>query len=86
MDSWREWIHSFRKYFNTAAFAQNQPGQFGNSGRDSIVGPNQFRAMEIRSEFFNALNHPTFGEFSNSASSSGSERGKGKTLGVHWFQ
>ena len=65
------------KYFNTAAFQQNQPGQFGNSGRDSIVGPNQFnidfglsrrfqfheaRAIEIRSEFFNILNHPNFGD------------------------
>jgi hypothetical protein len=64
------------RYFNTAAFAQNQIGQFGNSGRNSIRGPNQFnidlglsrrisfkesRALEIRSEFFNALNHPTFG-------------------------
>ena len=64
------------KYFNTAAFVQNQPGQFGNSGRNSIVGPNQFnidfglsrritlreaKAIEVRSEFFNVLNHPNFG-------------------------
>ncbi|HKA00584.1 MAG TPA: hypothetical protein VKE70_28930, partial [Candidatus Solibacter sp.] len=69
------------KYFNTAAFAQNQPGQFGNSGRNSIVGPNQFnidfglsrrfkfqesRALDVRSEFFNVLNHPNFGNPSTS--------------------
>src|SRR5262249_47921090 len=56
------------RYFNTAAFTQNQAGQFGNSGRNSIVGPNQFnidfglsrrvkvqeaKSIEIRSEFFN---------------------------------
>jgi len=73
------------RYFNTAAFAQNQPGQFGNSGRDSIQGPNQFnidlglsrrirfketRALEIRSEFFNALNHPTFGNPSTTLTNS----------------
>jgi hypothetical protein len=67
---------SLTKYFNTAAFAQNQARQFGNSGRNSMRGPNQFnvdlglsrrikfnkfRALEFRSEFFNALNHPTFG-------------------------
>jgi hypothetical protein len=64
------------RYFNTAAFVQNQPGQFGNSGRNSIVGPNQFnidfglsrrfkiqetKTIDIRSEFFNVLNHPNFG-------------------------
>jgi hypothetical protein len=30
------------RYFNTAALVQNQPGQFLNSGRNSIVRPNQF--------------------------------------------
>src|SRR5262249_25874085 len=64
------------KYFNPAAFAQNQAGTFGNSGRSNIVGPNQFnidfgvsrlikfretKAIEVRSEFFNVLNHPNFG-------------------------
>jgi len=64
------------RYFNTAAFAQNQAGQFGNSGRNSIVGPNQFnidfglsrrvkvqetKSIEIRPEFFNVLNHANFG-------------------------
>src|SRR5262249_12978228 len=64
-------------YFNKAAFVQNTTGQFGNSGRNIVPGPNQFnidfglarrvpigerKSVEIRSEFFNVLNHPNFGD------------------------
>jgi hypothetical protein len=63
------------KYFNTAAFALQPAGQYGNAHRDSIRGPNfyQFESsliksfkvresqqLEFRAEFFNLFNHPNF--------------------------
>ncbi|HXN25022.1 MAG TPA: TonB-dependent receptor [Candidatus Dormibacteraeota bacterium] len=63
------------KYFNTAAFALQPAGQFGNAGRDTIRGPNFYQfdssiiknfkvresqQFEFRAEFFNLLNHPNF--------------------------
>ena len=63
------------EYFNTAAFAPNAPGTFGNSARNLMSGPiynnadlslnkifavtERFR-FQIRWEAFNAANHPYF--------------------------
>ncbi len=62
-------------FFNTAAFALQPAGQFGNARRDTIRGPNfyQFDAslikaarlterqqIEFRAEFFNLPNHTNF--------------------------
>jgi hypothetical protein len=63
--------------FNTQAFALPQPGQFGNAGRNTIVGPgnnildlslrknfrldDNNRRLEVRWQVFNVLNHPNFG-------------------------
>ena len=61
-----------QQYFNTAAFAQNPAGTFGNAGRNILRGP--FRGnldlgaiknfpiaerhrLQFRAEFFNVLNH-----------------------------
>ena len=67
---------SISDWFNEAAFAVPAPGTIGNAGRNVLRGPDlvdtdfsltkQFRAteskyFEFRSEFFNVLNHPSFG-------------------------
>lgn len=63
-------------YFNTAAFATNAPGTFGNSQRNLLKGPGVSSGdlaliknlpfqerynVQLRGEFFNVLNHPSFG-------------------------
>src|SRR6185312_4747725 len=68
-----QWLN---QYFNTAAFAVNAPGTFGNSGRNTMQGPGvanldaalmknfPFREryrLQLRWEAFNALNHAAFG-------------------------
>lgn len=66
---------SIARWFNTAAFAANAPGTFGNAGRASLEGPGAFNIdvalvrkiriwentnLEIRAEAFNLLNHANF--------------------------
>ncbi len=64
------------KWFNTSAFTINQPGTFGNAGRNIVEGPGlvdvtlglfknfqlteRFR-LQFRSEFFNLFNHVNLG-------------------------
>ena len=65
-------------WFNTAAFlpaSQMTPGQFGNSGRNTLIGPRfqvwnisliknflftESRSLQFRAESFNTFNHPNF--------------------------
>ena len=67
---------SIAQWFNPAAFAVPAAFNFGNSGRNILFGPGYFTwdtsltkntaitdrlNLEFRAEFFNVLNHPTFG-------------------------
>jgi len=62
-------------YLNPAAYAAPLAGQWGNAGRDSIIGPEQFTLnaslgrtfrlndrfnLDLRIDSMNFLNHPTF--------------------------
>jgi hypothetical protein len=79
-------------YFDTAAFAPvnipaSQAQRFGNTGRNSLVGPGFFNIdsglfrtisvtehvkMQLRAEALNVLNHPNFANPSSDVSSAGS--------------
>jgi hypothetical protein len=71
---------SINCWFNTAAFAPSDPGQYGNERRNSLVGPANFdmdvsmiksipihdkMRFQLRAEAFNATNHPNLGLPSN---------------------
>lgn len=62
-------------WFNTAAFTTNALGTFGDTGRNSVLGPSYFTIntavsrefpikervrFDLRVEVFNLLNHPIF--------------------------
>jgi hypothetical protein len=64
------------RYLNAAAFAAPPLGQWGDAGRDSITGPNQFSMNASMARSFadnitvtfnsnNVLNHPTFPGWNN---------------------
>lgn len=68
--------HTIQEYFNTAAFVVPTPYTYGDVHRNSLRGPGYtdldtslFRTFQLpagvgvqfRSEFFNVLNHPNFG-------------------------
>ena len=63
------------EWFNTGAFALPAPFSFGNTGRNTIDGPDiktfdfslfknfnftESKALQFRAEFFNLFNHPNF--------------------------
>jgi hypothetical protein len=66
------------RFFNTAVFTANLPGQYGTAGRNLFSGPGLFNtnlslvksfrirerlgALQFRSEFFNLLNQVNFGQ------------------------
>jgi hypothetical protein len=66
------------QFFNKNAYVANNPGQYGNSGRNPLSGPGlqnvnlslvrsfpigeSYGRIQFRSEFFNALNHANFGQ------------------------
>jgi hypothetical protein len=67
--------HTTSSWFNKSCFVTPALGTFGNTGKNTILGPRFFendlslikrwrimeaRQVEFRTEFFNAFNHPTF--------------------------
>jgi hypothetical protein len=66
-----------QQFFNIAAFAANQPGRYGNTGRNILSGPassntdlslvksfsisERLGKLQFRSEFFNTWNQVNFG-------------------------
>ncbi len=64
---------SFSRWFDTSCFVQPGVGVLGDAGRNNIIGPRytnldasarknfpfgETRALQFRSDFFSALNHP----------------------------
>ena len=75
LDSGRPHGQLIAQYFNTAAFAPNAIGTFGNSGKNILRGPRFFGAdlgllktnkitdrvsSQFRAEFFNVFNNVNF--------------------------
>jgi hypothetical protein len=67
------------RFLNPAAFIAPLPGQWGDAGRNSIIGPNQFAlnasmqrtfedTIDVRLDATNALNHVTFPSWNTNAS------------------
>ncbi len=71
-------------HLNAAAYAAPRPGQWGNAGRDSIVGPGQFLlnasvgrtfrlrdrvALDLRIDSTNAINNVTFPSWNTTVNS-----------------
>ncbi len=76
LDTGRPRNQLLAEYFNTAAFATNALGTFGNAPRNLLRGPGLFSLdmavmkmiavrenvrFQLRGEFFNAFNRPNFG-------------------------
>jgi trimeric autotransporter adhesin len=68
------------RFLNPAAYIAPLPGQWGNAGRYSIIGPNQFAmnasmqrtfedVIDVRLDATNALNHVTYPSWNANASS-----------------
>jgi hypothetical protein len=75
------------RYFDTAKFRLNAEGQFGNAGRNILIGPgatsfnlslhkahafSETRRLVLRWELFNAFNTPQFGAPGSNASTAAS--------------
>jgi len=95
LDTGRPRAALIQQYFNPAAFAANGPGQFGNAGRNILIGPGSIRVdlslyknftlserwgrLQLRLEAFNAPNRPNF---SNPNASLSAPQTMGRILGA----
>jgi hypothetical protein len=73
--SWSSHTAEVAQYFNRTAFQLNNPGTFGSTGRNTLIGPGLFNVdysmvktfpiheatkLQFRAEAFNLFNHPNF--------------------------
>jgi hypothetical protein len=76
LDTGRSKNELINQYFNPAAYALPATGTFGNSGRNTMVGPGSYNLdssvvrmfpiresikLQFRAEFFNTTNHANLG-------------------------
>jgi hypothetical protein len=86
LSSARSHADMVNEFFNTAVFAPNKIGTFGNTGKNVLLGPRFFDAdfavtkntkvnerlsFQFRAEFFNAFNNVNFGNPNNFQNSPG---------------
>ena len=83
-------------FFDPCAFSLEDPGTYGNLGRDTVIGPKLINvdlsleksfkpresvSVQFRAESFNTLNHPSFGLPANSVFTSSSSPSAYKYIG-----
>ncbi len=77
LDPGRPHAELIQEYFNPAAFTENAPGTFGDTGKNILIGPGLFNTdvallkntkigerytLQFRAEAFNAFNNVNFGQ------------------------
>lgn len=94
-------VRNADRWFNTNAFVLNQPGTFGNTGRNTVIAPGivqwdasllkmirftESKGLQFRFEAFNAANHANLGSPDTSRNSANFGRITGTRLNMRELQ